>query len=162
MVIAMNDDMQDDLRSLIRVILDMPAGSVRPADKNQTSEGNSYAIVQVTQMNPIGWSGESVDAYQTGVADITIDFMGVGALSYANRLPIAMQSFYTTNILLGLNLGYMGCSAARDLTKAELDRISRYRVVLQLSYTLSYAPPQVVTDSFVEMDNINITLIGES
>lgn len=158
----MTDDMQDDLRSLIRAVLDMPAGSVRPADQNQTTEGDRYAIVQVSEMNPMGWAGESVDAYQTGVADITIDFMGKDALSYANRLPIAMQSFFAVNLLLGLSMGYMGCSSARNLTKAELDRISRYRVVMQLSYSMSYQPPQVVTDGFIEMDNININLIGES
>lgn len=157
----MNEDTQEALRSLIRDLLGMPKGSVRPADENQPTEGDNYAIMQVTEMNPQGWAGESEDAYQSGIATITLDFMGEKSGVYARNLNIALQSFYAVNILMGLNLGLLECRQAINLSAAEIERIKRYRVTLLLSYAFKYDRPDIVNDATGSIDNININLIGE-
>lgn len=157
----MNDEIQSKLRVLIRDLLDMPAGSVRPADINQTTEGDDYAIMQVSDMNNIGWTGESVDAYQTGIATITLDFMGKNAGAYARNLALAMKTFYATNELLKMNLGFMNCGNAINLSAAEIERITRFRVKLMLSYSFKYERPEIIESAYGTIDEINVKLIAE-
>lgn len=157
----MNDDIEDDIRELIRFILNMPAGSVRPADENQPNEGNEYAIVQYSESIPRGWSGEYGTGQQSGIAVFTIDFMGDNSASHSRNLPLALQSFYAVNYLNSLNMGYVSCSGGRNLTALEIDRTKRYMVELRLSYVFSYERPQIVDEAYGEFDNINITIIGE-
>lgn len=157
----MNNEIQSKLRVLIRDLLDMPAGSVRPADINQPTEGDDYAIMQVSDMNNIGWTGESIDAYQTGIATITLDFMGNNAGTYARNLALAMKTFYATNELLKMNLGFMNCGNAINLSAAELERVKRFRVKLMLSYSFTYDRPKIVADAHGLINEVNINLISE-
>lgn len=155
----MNDDMQASLRVLIMTLLGMPSGSVRPFD-NQPTEGDSYAIMSEPDMQPLGWAGDSVDAYQTGIASFTIDFIGNNAGYLAGALKKVMQSYYASDVLQGLNLGFIDCSQARNLSMIELERTTRYQVVLTLSYSFQYDALADIGD-IGNFDNINIRLIAE-
>lgn len=156
----MNEDLQADLRELIRDLLGMPAGSVRPPD-NQPTEGDNYAIFEVSEMMPTGWAGSSLDAEQLGIATITIDFMGEGAAVYSRNLAIAMQSFYAANALMSLSMGFIKCSGARNLSMIEFERMDRYQVKLELSYKFKYERPKIVDDAYGTIENVNINLIAE-
>lgn len=157
----MNEDLQADLRELIRDLLGMPAGSVRPDNENQPTEGDGYALFEVTEMSPTGWAGSSIDAEQLGVATITIDFIGEGASVYSRNLAIAMQSFYAANALMILDMGLVKCGPARNLSMIEFERKARYQVKLMLSYKFRYERPQIVDDAYGTIENINISLIAE-
>lgn len=157
----MNEDLQADLRELVRDLLGMPAGSVRPDNENQPTEGDTYALFEVTEMNPVGWGGSDMDAEQLGIATITIDFMGNGSAVNARNLAIAMQSFYAANALMVLDMGFIKCTPARNLSMAELERKERYQVKLMLSYKFKYERPQIVDDAYGEIEDIIVSLIAE-
>lgn len=156
----MNENTQIELRVLIQTLLGMPEYSVRPADDNQPTDGFDYAIVQVSDMESQGWGGGSKDAYQTGMATLTIDFMGDRAARNAHALPLAMQTNYATDTLIGLNVGFLGCSSARDLTSLEIERVSRYQIKMQLSYTAKYEQPLDIPDTG-NIESVPIGMIAE-
>ena len=157
----MNKDLQGDLRQLIQMLLSMPEGSVRPANANQPNEGDDYAIMQVTRMTPTGWGTNGAISTQAGEAMITLDFFGKNSLHNASRLPMAMKSYYATNQLIGLNLGYMTCSDARDLTALEFERKSRHQVRLTLSYSITYEIPEIPGYEIGNIDIVDIELYVE-
>ena len=156
----MNEITQNKLRLLILTLLGMPDGSVRPADDSQPTEGDEYAIVQVSDMETQGWGGGNKDSYQTGMATLTIDFMGDRAARNAHALPLAMQTNYATDMLIGLNVGFLGCSSARDLTSLEIERVSRYQIKMQLSYTARYEQPLEIPD-IGNIESVPIGMIAE-
>ena len=156
----MNENTQIELRVLIQTLLGMPEYSVRPADDSQPTDGLEYAIVQVSDMEAQGWGGGSKDAYQTGMATLTIDFMANRASRNAHALPLAMQTSHATDTLIGLNIGYLGCSSARDLTSLEIERVSRYQIKMQLSYTAKYEQPLEIPDTG-NIENVPIGMIAE-
>lgn len=157
----MNDELQTDIRILIRTLLNMPAGSVRPGNQNQPNEGDEYVIVRLSEMSPTGWGGGGKDAYQSGIATFTLDFMGNNASFNARNLAIAMKSFYASSALESMNLGFIHCSAARDLSMIEMDMTPRYQVKLQFSYSFKYEFPQLVDDAWGQVESIKINLIAE-
>lgn len=156
----MNDDKLIELRVLIQTLLGMPIHSVRPADDSQPIDGSEYAIVQVSDTETQGWGGSSKDAYQTGTATLTIDFMGNRAARNAHALPLAMQTNYAIDRLFFINLGYLGCSSARDLTSLEIERVSRYQIKMKLSYTAKYEQPLDIPDTG-SIETVPIGLIAE-
>lgn len=156
----MDNNTQIEVRVLIQQLLGMPENSVRPADVSQPTTGSEYAIVQLTDMEAQGWGGSSKDAYQTGIATLTIDFMGDRAARNARALPLAMQTHYAVDTLIGLNIGYLGCSSARDLTSLEIERISRYQIKMQLSYTTRYEQPPQIPDTG-NIETVPIGMIAE-
>lgn len=156
----MDNNTQIELRVLIQQLLGMPENSVRPADVSQPRTGSEYAIVQVSDMEAQGWGGSSKDAYQTGVATLTIDFMGDRAARNARALPLAMQTNYATDTLIALNVGYLGCDMARDLTSLEIERISRYQIKMQLSYVAKYEKPLDIPDAG-NIETVPIGMIAE-
>lgn len=156
----MNESTLIELRVLIQTLLGMPEHSVRPADSSQPTSGSEYAIVQVSDMESQGWGGGSKDAYQTGMATLTIDFMGDRAARNAHALPLAMQTNYATDTLIGLNVGFLGCSSARDLTSLEIERVSRYQIKMQLSYTAKYEQPLDIPDTG-NIESVPIGMIAE-
>lgn len=156
----MDNNTQIELRVLIQQLLGMPENSVRPADVSQPRTGSEYAIVQLADMVGQGWGGSSKDAYQTGVATLTIDFMGDRAARNARALPLAMQTNYAVDTLIGLNIGYLGCDMARDLTSLEIERISRYQIKMQLSYTARYEQPLDIPDTG-NIETVPIGMIAE-
>lgn len=156
----MNKDLQGDIRQLIQMLLNMPIGSVRPS-ANQPNEGDEYAIMKVTRMTPTGWGTNGQISNQVGEAMLTLDFFGKNSLHNASQLPMAMRSYYATNQLIGLNLGYMTCSAARDLTALEFQRKSRHQVVLTLSYSITYEMPPIPGYEIGNIDTVDIELYVE-
>lgn len=153
----MNKELQGELRHLLQIMLSMPACSVRPANDNQPTEGESYAVMQVTEMNPTGWGTGGEDAHQNGVATITIDFIGKDSLHYASQLPLAMKTPYAISALFKLKLGYMSCTAARDLSAIEFERKSRHQVKMMISYSLAYVKPaDFVTNGVINPVNIDL------
>lgn len=156
----MNETTQIELRVLIQTLLGMPEYSVRPADDNQPTDGFDYAIVQVSDMEAQGWGGGNKDSYQTGMATLTIDFMGDKAARNAHALPLAMQTNYAVEAMVKLNLGYLGCSSARDLTSLEIERVSRYQIKMQLSYTAKYEQPLDVPNTG-NIETVPIGMIAE-
>lgn len=156
----MNESTLIELRVLIQTLLGMPEHSVRPADSSQPTTGSEYAIVQVSDMETQGWGGGSKDAYQTGMATLTIDFMANRASRNAHALPLAMQTHYATDTLIGLNIGYLGCNSARDLTSLEIERVSRYQIKMQLSYVAKYEQPPQIPDTG-NIESVTIGMIAE-
>lgn len=156
----MNETTQIELRVLIQTLLGMPDYSVRPADDSQPTDGFDYAIVQVSDMEAQGWGGGNKDSYQTGMATLTIDFMGDRAARNAHALPLAMQTNYATDTLIGLNVGFLGCSSARDLTSLEIERVSRYQIKMRLSYTAKYEQPLDIPDTG-NIESVPIGMIAE-
>lgn len=160
----MNDDKLIELRVLIQNVLGMPEYSVRPADESQPIDGSDYAIVQLSDTQSKGWSSGGLTSRQSGTVTLTIDFMGNNAKQYADQLSLAMQSRYAVDTLLGLDMGYLECSPARDLTALELERIKRYQVKLQLSCLSTYQVPTTVPPEYQvdkEFAAIPIGLITE-
>lgn len=139
----MNKNIQASVRVLIKDLLGMPSGSVRPQD-NQPVEGNNFAIMRVAESNPIGWGGSNDGSVQSVIDTITIDFFGVRASHYASQLKIAMQSPYATEQMYKLGLGFIDCDAGRDLTALELDQIDRYQVKMRLSHSTKYERPDMI------------------
>lgn len=156
----MDNNTQIEVRVLIQTLLGMPEHSVRPADTSQPIVGSDYAIVQVSDMETQGWGGSSKDAYQTGIATLTIDFMGDRAARNARALPLAMQTNYAVDTLIALNVGYLGCDMARDLTSLEIERISRYQIKMQLSYVAKYEQPPQIPDTG-NIETVPIGMIAE-
>lgn len=156
----MNEVTLIEIRVLIQTLLGMPEYSVRPADDSQPTDGSEYAIVQVGDMETQGWGGGSKDAYQTGIATLSIDFMGDRAARNARALPLAMQTNYAVDTLIALNVGYLGCDMARDLTSLEIERVSRYQIKMQLSYTAKYEPPPQIPDTG-NIETVPIGMIAE-
>ena len=156
----MNENTQIELRVLIQTLLGMPEYSVRPADDSQPTDGFEYAIVQVSDMETKGWGGGNKDSYQTGMATLTIDFMGDRSARNAHALPLAMQTNYATDTLITLNVGYLGCSSARDLTSLEIERVSRYQIKMRLSYTAKYEKPLDIPDTG-NIESVPIGMIAE-
>lgn len=157
----MNDDMQASIRVLIMTLLGMPSGSVRPANQSQPTEGDSYAIMSAPTMIPVGWAGDDVDAYQTGMASFTIDFIGTDAGYLAGALKKVMQSYYASDVLQGMSLGFMDCTQSRNLSIIELERTQRYQVTMTLSYSFKYDLPAGVMGGIGNFEKVNITLIAE-
>lgn len=138
---------ESKLRVLIKDLLGMPSGSVRPRG-NQPIEGDNIAIVYVSDVENRGWSGGNADAKQMSIATITIDFLGSKAKHYARQLKPAMQSSYAIEQMLKLDMGFVDCDAGRDLTALELDQIDRYQVKMQLSYSTKYEKPSTLPDVY--------------
>jgi hypothetical protein len=160
----MNETVQIEIRVLIQRLLGMPEFSVRPADDNQPIEGSDIAIVQLTDTESQGWAGNSSNAYQTSIATLTIDFMGDSSSDRSNALPLAMQTNYANDTLLNLDIGYLDCSSARDLTALEIERVKRYQVKMRLSYATTYSMPATVPTEYQvehEFIEIPIGLVGE-
>ena len=156
----MNDDKLIELRVLIQNVLGMPEYSVRPADESQPIDGSDYAIVQLSDTQSKGWASGGLILKQSGTVALTIDFMGDNAKQYANQLSLAMQSRYAVDTLLSLDMGYLECSPARDLTALELERVKRYQVKLQLSYLSTYQVPTTVPPDYQEDKEFAAVPIG--
>ena len=143
----MDKNIQSSLRVLIKDLLGMPSGSVRPQD-NQPIEGNNFAIVRVSDTEYRGWAGGSENAQQQAIDTVTIDFFGVRASNYAGQLKLAMQTPYAIEHMTKLGLGFIDCDTARDLTALELDRIDRYQIKMRISYSTKYEKPSTLPDVY--------------
>lgn len=155
----MDKNIQSGLRVLIKDLLSMPSGSVRPQD-NQPIEGNNFAIMRVTDTEYRGWAGGSENAQQQAIDTVTLDFFGVRASNYAGQLKIAMQTPLGVEGMTKLGLGFIDCENARDLTALELDQIDRYQVKMRVSYLISYIPPDEF-DSYGSIESVPIDMIAE-
>lgn len=157
----MNESTQSALRVLIRDLLNMPLGSVRPADKCQPVEGETLASVKVSEVEVIGWAGVSQDdeaqtRQQTVNVTLTIEFLGDEASSLVSLLPVVLQQPDAQARLTALNIGYLGAEPARDLSALELDRWSRYQINVQLSTLVSS------TINVIPLENINIAITADT
>ncbi len=145
----MDEDKQDVIRMLIKELLAMPYGAVRPSG-NQPTEGNSYIIVKAPDYEIKGHSGSGSDAVQVGVYTFTINCMGDSAARNCRQLNIAFRSDRAGEVLEGLGLGFISCSAGQNLTALEMDQISRWQTKLSLSFT-----EKLINQDIANNDNIN-------
>ena len=138
----MNEITQAAVRVLIRDLLAMPMGSVRPGNQSQPTEGQTIACMVISELDSVGWSAVSQqDTTQTHQQIVnvtaTLDFLGDEAQTLANRLSVVMQRPDAQERLNALNIGYLGADSVRDLSALELDRLSRYQVKMQFSTLVS-------------------------
>lgn len=125
-----DDEINDSLRRIIRVLLKMPENSMRPA--NQTgaptgSKGEIFGTVLITLTDQPGLivARERVDpddelqlietGQQMSVATASIQFFRKGAKQLATRLPVLMQMSAATDMLTAAGLGLVGFTASRDI-----------------------------------------------
>lgn len=133
----MDDTKQDALRMLIKNLLGMPYGSVRPST-NQPAEGDSYIIVKESDYNIMGQAGSGVGARQSGTVVFTIECMGDNAASNAKQINLAMRTDEANEELTVLGLGFISCNQPKNLTALEMDQIERWQVKLTLSFVEKY------------------------
>lgn len=130
------------LRVLIKNALDMPSGSVRPYKKNQPVEGDNIAVLGVISIENEGWAevqhqSAIQDHVQLKEIGIEVNFLGENAAVLANLLPVVFQRPDIQEQLSALNLSYLYCEEARDLSFLETDNVIRYQVIFYLSSVVS-------------------------
>lgn len=159
----MDDVTQSGFRLLLLDLLGMPDGSVRPADINQPTEGEEYAIVQFTSSDPQGFGGavfdpDDIDAgqrEQLAQVGVTVDFFGQRAGQLAQRLPLVLSHDHATDRLDAIGLALIDVSGSRDLTPLEQDRIQRYQVRVELLHIEQHTSP--VPTGHIESFTIGFT-----
>lgn len=129
---------QSALRVIIKNALDMPSGSVRQYKLNQPVEGDNIAIVGVVSIDDEGWAEtqqqENIQSHQQlKTIGIEVNFLGDNAATLASLLPVIFQRPDIQEQLSALNLSYLYCDEARDLSYVEIDNVARYQVVFYLS-----------------------------
>ena len=154
----MDKDTQSSLRLIIKNALGMPSGSVRPYKLNQPVEGDNIALVGVVSVENEGWAEinhqePTQDHQQLKEVGIEVNFLGENAANLASLLPVIFQRPDIQEQLSALDLSYLYCDEARDLSYLEADSVTRYQMVFYLS-TLATSTASVPSLSQVA---INVT-----
>lgn len=148
----MNEQLQNEFRALVRDLLGLPNGAVRPADITQPTEGDQFIIVQFSETDSVGtisnsYSSDIQTAHQYSEITLNLDFFGKNAGLQAQLLPAALRLSTATSRLDGLGLGFIGCDKARNLSTLELDRIARYQSKYYFSTVVSHSAPLLTINS---------------
>lgn len=131
------------LRVLIKNALGMPSGSVRPYKQNQPVEGgDNIAVLGVISVENEGWAevqhqSANQDHVQLKEIGIEVNFLGESAATLASLLAVVFQRPDIQEQLSALNLSYLYCEEARDLSFLETDNVVRYQVIFYLSSVVS-------------------------
>jgi hypothetical protein len=118
------------VRELIRVALDMPANSVRPANQNAPTGtmDMQFATVLITVINPTGWDDSRVENEASPSANVqesavgqrhfiaSIQFFRGDAFTKACRLRTLLSLTNSIDKLQAAGLGFVRASAAKNLT----------------------------------------------
>lgn len=136
------------LRKVIRDLLQMPAGSVRPSNDNSPADGSAFASVLIVSNLPTGWDGvaltpspnplepdiviEALTGTRQVLADVT--FYRANAFENARRLPALFQTSKGIALMRGANLGYTRASNVRDVS-APYNGIMEPRALVSIEFT---------------------------
>lgn len=136
----MIDDLNRDVRRLVRVVMGMPENSVRPADQiiPAGSQVAEFATVKVLAVPDAGWGSvsletdggvttENVDVLKRATVSVQFfrgpakDRAGLAkytnaALDRATRLVQRLQLSSSVDLMNELGLGFLSASAPRNLT----------------------------------------------
>lgn len=156
------DDLNLAVRNLVRFVLGMPDGSVRPANQTAPSGGQTkeIATVLIMDVEDVGWAAstteiddvdpsarnEAIEVPQVFTASIQFfrspdaDAAGIAkqstaAFDRARRLPTLLQSQANTRAMAEMGLGFESASTARNLTKLS-DAIWESRGSVDIRFTV--------------------------
>lgn len=155
-------EQQKKFRLLILDLLNLPDGAVRQADITQPLEGESYIIVQLNNVVPVGRPATQhkdgiQHVYQNSELTLTLDFFGQEAFTLVNTLPIAFRSSTGVYGLDDLGLGFLGTDPVRNLSTLELDRVTRYQVNYHFSMVSNFTTQLSTLDSVAIHSQMNQT-----
>jgi hypothetical protein len=141
--IVTTDDLNLAVRNLVRFVMGMPDGSVRPANQVAPSgaQTQEIATVLIVDIDDEGWAAstteidendpsqrnEALEVPQVFTASIQFfrapdaDAVGVAkqstaAFDRARRLPVLLQSQVNTRAMAEMGLGFESATPARNLT----------------------------------------------
>lgn len=127
----MSDDVNKDIRQLVRTVLGMPEDSVRKANQDgmpSGGQGDAYATVFISEYAREGWDAleqkdedaPSLNVEETvhGQRNITasVQFFRAGALTRARRLELVLNFSSSLELMQDLGLGLVDVSSVTDLT----------------------------------------------
>jgi hypothetical protein len=170
------------VRELVRQVMGMPAGSVRPANqvapRGKATEG--FATVLLIQTDDAGWTEQvisgtvgseaqtlTVPRYVTAsvqffkgkaplVDDAANSVYGGGGFDQASRLPSRLQLAVFVELMRTMRLGFIGASPPRDLTGLTNEQWeSRGQVDLHFQVIAAEDAP---IGTFGEIGEIDITV----
>lgn len=116
------------IRAIIRDMLDMPAGSVRPANQDAPVGDSQFATVLLMSARSLGWAqpkNTNEAAPSTNVNELiesqvevlaSVQFFKGDAFTKAKRLELVLQSSPAREQILNAGLGLVRFSQARDLS----------------------------------------------
>jgi hypothetical protein len=156
------DDLNLAVRNLVRFVLGMPDGSVRPANQTAPAGGQTkeIATVLIMDVEDVGWAAstteidendptlrnEALEVPQVFTASIQFfrspnaDAAGIAkqstaAFDRARRLPMLLESQKNTVVMATMGLGFESASTPRDLTKLA-DAIWESRGSVDIRFTV--------------------------
>jgi hypothetical protein len=141
------DDLNKVVRKLIREVLGLPENSMRPANQQAPTgkKDESIGTVLITVLNSTGQDDrlleneavpsnnvlESIAGQRRFTA--SVQFFRQGAYTLAERLPTRLAFSRSVEKMQALGLGYIGASAAKDLT-AVIDADWEQRAQIDLEF----------------------------
>lgn len=137
------------LRELIRVALDMPADSVRPANQNAPTGtmDQQFATVLITYIEPTGWddmrlvneAGPSTNVTESAVGQrhivASVQFFRGDALTKATRLKSLLAMSAQIDKMQSMGIGFVKAGQVKNLT-AVIDTYWESRAQIDLEFYL--------------------------
>lgn len=159
------DEITKYIRTVVRTVLNLPAGSMRSANQNAPTgdQGDSFGTVLITDFNPVGQDSKTLkDLGVDGQLQQTIEgtrhvvcdvqFFRASAYSSAARLPALLVSDIGISLMNSKGLSLIRCGRVNNLTQV-IDTYDEERAQTQIEfYVASVETLTIPTFASVEIN----------